>query len=255
VIIDFLEWAARRRVAVLIAVVPATVVLQVLLQRLEDKYAWRVVLALSTLLPLVLLLGSAFAARKFHPARLVARPGVPAFDIPANPGAVLGAAGYTFLGAQVVGMLLNGVVTDEDLWIGAGPVLIWAGLLVAFWISAFGRFGVRLLPHGVLDRQVLGSLFVPWEALAVPYPAYPYDAQRITLFLANPELVHRRGLRVGGPASLPAVGVDAELLARAIHEYANRPDLRPAIGSEAELARFRAIPQIVGLAKARQTTS
>jgi hypothetical protein len=46
---------------------------------------------------------------------------------------------------------------------------------------------------------------------------------------------------------LPTGSVKAELLARAIHEYANRPELRTAIGSETELARFLGIPQIIAL--------
>jgi hypothetical protein len=116
-----------------------------------------------------------------------------------------------------------------------------------------GRFGVRLSPEGIVGRQIPGSLFVPWEALATPCSAYAHDAHQVTLYLARPELVRRRGLRFGGPALLPAAGVDAELLARAIQEYSNRADTRSAIGSEPELDRLQAIPQITDLAGQART--
>jgi hypothetical protein len=191
----------------------------------------------------------AVSARSYHPAKLAARPAVPAFDVPANPGVILGATGYTFLGVTALGILTSDIeAATTDVWFSASIAALWAGLLAAFWSSALGRSGVRLTPDGIVDRQVFGSLFVPWDALATPLSAYPHDAQQVTLYLAHPELIRRRGLRLGSPTMLPAAGVDAELLARVIHEYSNRPDIRSAMGSEAELHRLRTIPQIADLA-------
>ncbi len=246
--IGILGWVARRRVAVLIAAMVTAVVTQVLLQTTENDHAWQVGLAVGFLLPMVLCLWSAVCARSYHPAKLVARPEVPAFDVPTNPALVLGVTGFTFLVAMQLTGLVWEIAADPDFWFAVVPAVLHASLLAVFWRSALGRFGVRLSPDGIADRQVFGSLFVPWDVLATPCSAYAHDAQQVTLYLAHPELVRRRGLRHGGTTSLPAAGVDAELLARAIHEYSNRADLRSAIGSEAELDRFQAIPQITDLA-------
>ena len=244
-----LGWVARRRVGVLILSLVTTVVLQVLVQILENDHAWEISLSVNILLPFALLLASAVSTRCYHPAKLAARPAVPAFDVPVSPGVVLGAAGYTLLGVTALGMLTSDIeAATTDVWFSASIAALWAGLLAAFWSCALGPFGVRLTPDGIVERQVFGSLFVPWDALATPLSAYPHDAQEVALYLAQPELVRRRGLRLGSPALLPAAGVDAELLARAIHEYSNRADLRSAMGSEAELDRLRTIPQIANLA-------
>lgn len=241
-------WVARRRVVVLTVAVVTAVVLQVLFRTIENDHAWQLRLAATVLLPFALLLWSVAYARSFHPARLVARPEVPAFDVPANPAVVIAAVAYTLLVAPMMTGLVRDIAAGTDLWFSVSLVVPSAGLVAAFWWWALGRFGVRLRPDGIVDRQVFGSLFAPWDALATPQSAYPDNAQQVTLYLAHPELVRRRGLRPGSAASLPAAGVNAELLARAIQEYSNRADLRWAIGSEADLARFQAIPHIAALA-------
>jgi hypothetical protein len=246
--IDFLGWVARRRAAVLTTALLTAVVLQVLRQATGNGHSFGLNLAF-TLLPVsVLVLGSALSVRVFHSAKLVARPDVPAFEVSANPSAVLGAAGYTFFVASVVGSAVRDNQTSVDFLFAAGSAVLPVGVLVALWWAALGRFGVRLGPDGIIDRQPFGSLHVPWEALAIPRPAFPRNGQQVTLHLARPELVRRRGLRFGAQTLLPAAGLDPELLARAIHEYANRADIRSTIGSEAASAQFQAIPQIVELA-------
>ncbi|SNR68164.1 hypothetical protein [Actinoplanes regularis] len=244
--IRFFEWVARRRVAVLAVTLLVAVVLEAFRRTNGDHYYSRSFFSLNVL-PMVLLLAVGFAGRSFRPAKLVARPELPAFDVPADPGMILCGAAFSFMYVQQMGGLIHEFVEDRDLWFLMIFGVLWIGLLVPFWRAALGRIGVRLRPDGIVDRQLHGSLFVPWEALALPHPAFAYDPQRVTLFLAHPGLVRRRGLRMGSTALLPAVGVNAELLARAIHEYAHRPELRPAIGSAAELARFMAIPQVNAL--------
>lgn len=232
-----LGWVVRWRVAVLVAALVSSFVVGV--AGLDGH--WLVSLVWRILLPFGLLLYSSMIARTHHPAVLVARPPVPALEVPPNPWMVLGAAGYTLLSARLIGEAF----LDDGFSVG---IAVFAGLCtIAFWTAALGRFGVRLYPEGIASREVFGSVFVPWEALGGPRPAFAYHVQQVTLTVADPARIRRRGLRFGDPAKLSAAGVSAELLARAIHEYANRPELRPAIGTEEELARFQRIPQIAEL--------
>ncbi|WP_285549021.1 hypothetical protein [Actinoplanes regularis] len=239
-------WVARRRVAVLAVALLVAVVFEALRQISGDDHFMRSLLTF--VLPMMLLLAVGLAARSFRPAKLVARPGLPAFDASADPGTILASAAFTFLVVHQLGELMTDIVAyPAELWFLMIFGVLNICMLIPFWRAGLGRIGVRLRPDGIIDRQLCGSLFVPWEALALPHPAFAYKPQQVTLLLADPGLVRKRGLRAGSPASIPALGVNAELLARAIHEYAHRPELRPAIGSEAELARFMAIPQVNAL--------
>ncbi|MEU8241313.1 hypothetical protein AB0C07_23960 [Actinoplanes missouriensis] len=244
--IGVLEWVARRRVLVLAASLLVVAVFEVLHEATEIGDVWFLVLAAHAFLIISLIVYSGTVTRLYHPALLVARPDVPAVDVPPSPGPVLAAAGFTIASGKI------GIGTGRDVAAGVdvafdAPLLgLWLVLIVALWVAALWRNGVRLRPDGILDRQIFGSLFVPWEALSTPHAAYAFDPYRISLFLAHPERTRRRGLRQGNRAMLPAAGVDAELLARAIHEYANRPELREAIGSPDELARFLAATGVRG---------
>ncbi|MFF0379794.1 hypothetical protein [Actinoplanes missouriensis] len=244
--IGVLEWVARRRVLVLAASLVVVAVFEVLHEVTEIGDVWFLVLAAHAFLMIGLIVYSGTATRLYHPPLLVARPDVPAFDVPASPGPVLAAAGFTIAGAKMGIGTGRDVVAGVDVAFGAPLLALWLVLIVALWVAALGRNGVRLRPDGIVDRQIFGSLFVPWEALSTPHAAYAADPYRISLFLAHPERTRRRGLRAGKRTMLPATGVDAELLARAIHEYANRPDLRDAIGSPDELNRFLAVTPVRG---------
>ncbi|MDI6105895.1 hypothetical protein QLQ12_45725 [Actinoplanes sp. NEAU-A12] len=215
------------------------VILQIFLRVTENDRAWELILWATLLLPVVFLLWSAASARSFHPAELVARPEAAAFDVLVGPRTVLRAVGATYLGANSLGMLLHGVGAETGHWFPASLLVLWAGLLAACWRAALSPFGVRLSRDGLFDRRILGSVFVPWEALATPSSAVASDPYQVTLFLTHPERVRWYGLRFGKASSLPAVGGNADFLARVIIEYANHPDFRPAIGSKGELARIR----------------
>jgi hypothetical protein len=250
--IGFLDLVARRRVFVLVAALASAVVFEVLLRVvIDDERPWGLILGFSLLLPLGLLLGAIFVLRAYHPARLVAWPALPAFRVPPSPAGALMAAGYTIWAARIMFSFVDDAAEEDLFWLSLVNVVLWSGLLTVLWFAALSsRFGVSLGPDGIRERQVFGSLFVPWEALVTPHPAVNTRWDRVTLFYARPELVRRRGLWFGRRGLLPAIGVSAELLARAIHEYVNRPDLRPVIGSAEELARFQAIPQIAELTRA-----
>lgn len=249
-----LGWVVRWRVPLLTGTLLVFGGFEVWRQIAGYHPGWPVTLVLNVVLPGFLILWSASVARGYHPAVLVARPAVPALEVAPNPVMVLAAAGYTMFGTRLLGGLARDLTEGDDaaLMFSAGIVVFWGLCLSAFWLSALGRFGVRLYPEGIVNREVFGSVFVPWEALGGPRPAFAHDAQQVTLTVADPRRIRirRRGLRFGDPARLPAAGVSAELLARAIHEYANRPELRAAIGTEAELARFQDIPQIAELSQA-----
>ncbi|GGN62072.1 hypothetical protein GCM10010112_19880 [Actinoplanes lobatus] len=118
-------------------------------------------------------------------------------------------------------------------------------LLSVAWIAALRGIGVRLRPDGIEDRQAFGSIFVPWEALGAPpaildtwWGSILRGERQVNLVLTDPALVRKRGLRYGPLNSLTTIGVDPGFLAGVIGEYADRPDLRSAIGVPEELARF-----------------
>lgn len=73
------------------------VVFEVLQHTVENDHAWNAILAFTLLPPIALILFSILVAHSFHPATLVAHPGLPAFEVPANPGVIIGVAGYTFI--------------------------------------------------------------------------------------------------------------------------------------------------------------
>jgi hypothetical protein len=241
--INIFWWVARRRLAVLAVSLSAAVILQILRQTAGDGHSLRLNLTISVLPVILLVLCAAVAARVFHPAKLIARPEIPAFDVPVNPAVVLGAASYNFFAVFLLSGTLHGLVTGLDFVFAAPVVLIIGGQLAALWWAALGRYGVRIAPDGIIDRQVYARMFVPWDALAAPDPAYSRDSHQVILRVGRPGLVRRRGLRIGGRALLPAAGVSAELLTRAINEYANHPEARSAIGSEVALTHLQVIPQ------------
>jgi hypothetical protein len=104
-------------------------------------------------------------------------------------------------------------------------------LLPVQWYSTLGRFGLVLRPDGLLDRQPLGSIFVPWEAGPAADPA----RLGVKLRFTRPDLVVRSGFR---PGTSIAAGTDPGCTAWAINLYAARPDYRPTIGTPGGLRIF-----------------
>ncbi|GGN13593.1 hypothetical protein FHR83_003759 [Actinoplanes campanulatus] len=80
---------------------------------------------------------------------------------------------------------------------------------------------MRLRPDGMVDRRPVRPVFIPWQSLG---PGRPAVAGRFQI------LVGRRGLATWN--------IDSTFLARVIQEYADHPEHRPAIGTEAELRRL-----------------
>jgi len=224
----------RRKRLFMAGVLVLAVVVGVLVR--TDRLDMSVVM-FGLLLPLLVL--SVVAAALHRPAVLFVRPEPPAFATATNLAPVFIAAVFTILAGCLVSEDVGDIVDGEEFWalnvVTAGFWVLVAGFHLYL---SWGSFGVRLRPEGVYNRQPLGSLFVPWEAFAPGYPAVPVRNNGLTLYYQRPDLVRRRGLRVGSLSLL--TGTDATYLAHVIHQYVSSPDHRAAIGTEAELRRLAA---------------
>ena len=231
-------WVARHPLTFLIGTLVCAVVLGVTGQSLHDV-SWLPVFALVTGLTFALIGLSMVGTLRYHPAVLTARPAEQAFATARNPALLFMAAAFTFLGASLVSENINDIAEAEDLWVlDAVTSTLWVLLVVLQWYSALGARGVRLRPDGIHDQQPLGSLFIPWEALAVPFGATPKSAVQLYLNYQQPRLIRKRGFRPG--AQVLTSGTDSGYLAWVIHEYLTSPERRPAIGTDAELHRLSA---------------
>ncbi|GAA2372917.1 hypothetical protein GCM10010170_075370 [Dactylosporangium salmoneum] len=129
----------------------------------------------------------------------------------------------TLMTALVAMIILLAVVT---------VVFAWRGLVL------------ELTPAGLSWRGPLFRRTVPWEALAPGGPPRPrLDADRLHLAVTQPDLVVQRGLALGfGPRQHPAVALQVAVhpwfLADAIRWYAEHPEHRAAIGTDAEHQRL-----------------
>jgi hypothetical protein len=93
--------------------------------------------------------------------------------------------------------------------------------------------GVQLRPDGLIDHSLLGTLTVPWEALAPGYPLpVPPKAGTLALTYTAPELVQRRGL--ASRRFIRTDNIDALFLVHAIRQYLAHPQRRSAIGTQTE---------------------
>ncbi|WP_157752126.1 PH domain-containing protein [Actinoplanes derwentensis] len=230
--------AGRNRVAVLVVAVVLAIGLGVL--RETASRDGRDLIFLTGIVVIIGSLALALAAiYGYHPAALVVRPDLPAFETHPPAGQVLLFAALTVQGGTTVTGLIMDAVNGEEYWtFGLPAMALWLIAIGFAWWQMLRPGGVRLRPDGVEDRQPFGSMFVPWEAFTgVPYPALVVGRSKITLTFADSALVRTRGWRPIGPA-LPANAVDARFLTYAIHEYAHRPELRAVIGTEAEYDRL-----------------
>lgn len=229
----------RWRRPFLLAVLPLAVALGVLTES-DDRATWLPSFGVWAALIVVLLTLSLVAAVRYRSATLVARPKEPSFAARPNPAPVFVAAVVLIEGSILLADNIHDIVDGEELSVvlGVPNIVLWTAVVLVQWRLTWGWWGVHLGPDGVHDRQVLGSLFIPWDALVPAYPALP-SGRRIAFHLQRPELVRRRGIHPGG-GSVQAGSVDAVFLARAINEYLNHPGHRPAIGTEAELRRLTA---------------
>ncbi|MFC4065252.1 hypothetical protein [Actinoplanes subglobosus] len=184
--------------------------------------------------------GLAIAAHLwFHPVALETGAEPPAFSATNNAFLVLLMAGATFLSTTSL-VRLPSEVSGGDTTMGVGLAygVFWAVLILLAWGQLLRPGRVRLLPTGIEDVQAFGTMFIPWEAFAgVDYPAVSLGRDQVVLTCSDERLIRNRGWRPRRYI-LTAHGVDALFLARVIHEYAHRPERRPAIGTVAERDRL-----------------
>jgi hypothetical protein len=130
-------------------------------------------------------------------------------------------------------------------WVQLGVTALFGIVSIALALLAWGADAsiVTLTPQGVVAKRLWDRVTIPWEALPPDGPARPglLDG-RIRLALARPELVRRSRLRLPGVGNcIPAqTDVHPWLVADAIRWYAEHPEDRPAIGTEAEHTRLLA---------------
>ncbi|MGW4152641.1 hypothetical protein ACWEDF_05750 [Micromonospora chersina] len=175
-----------------------------------------------------------------RPACFVVLPQVPAFATPAPAWKVFFALGFLGPGSANVGALVRsaraGLVSTLDVVM----TITWLALVALLIVEAWRGHDVRLRPHGIEQRWVLGSLTVPWEALpAAQVPPGADRPSRLRMTFAEPLLVRRRGLPWSWNA-LRTDSVDARFLSAAIRHYVGHPEHRAVIGSQAEYRRLLA---------------
>ena len=187
----------------------------------------------------VLMLAALTAVSRFarRPGTLAVRPERHVFEAPAGPAPVYAALCCLALAAGLLSRVLCDARTD-----GLRPFeLVWA----VFWLIVAVRLidlawrgsGAQFRPDGIRNRDVFGSVTVPWAALDPDLPPLPSRQSTVLLTYARPGLVHRRGV-VLNRRLLRADTVDARFLARVVQHYLRHPEDRPTIGTPTEYARL-----------------
>ena len=228
--IAFFRAAARHRRPVLVAELVVACFVLVLLDSPTASPVALVIAAVTFGLGLS-------ATNRYRPALLIAKPARSAFDTPVNPAQFLIVTAFVAFNTHS----MTAVWRDSGFFRVTDSVLdlLLLALLAALFTAAWRDLGVRLRPDGLLDRQVLGSLFVPWEAFEPGSPPVPGSRNAELVFAyRRPELVRRRGIIIFSRRAIRVQNTDRAFLAAIIDHYVRHPDLRAAIGTEAELARL-----------------
>ncbi len=216
---------------------PILVIESVLAAVLVGIEAWTRAFGLWLFLGVIALAGACLVLvmvvqRRHRPAFLTVRSAGPSFDTPVSPFPVLLFTVFAGMAAVNLTSAVRTLGEREELWeLDAAILGLYLAALAISFHAAWDHIGVRLRPDGVLDRSPAGSLFVPWEAFDLAYPAWPAD--RSDRLLLNYEgRARRRGIVVTGRRAMSGANVDRRFLARAIHHYVNHPEDRAAIGAE-----------------------
>ena len=227
----FAATVRHRRPILIVEVVGAVVVVAV------DRSDWRPFLWMAGLGTLGLVLGL-LALSRYRPAVLSVRADVPAFDTPVSPAPVYFFTAYLGIAVNNLSNSIESVSEHDDVWLlDVAVAALFVAVVVACFRAAWVGIGVRLRPDGLLDRGLLGSLFVPWDGFRREYPAWPTRrGQQVRLSYQGES--RRRGLVPTGRRILNASNVDRDFLTRVIKHYVVHPEHRPAIGTAAEYDRL-----------------
>jgi hypothetical protein len=121
----------------------------------------------------------------------------PGFAATASPLPVLAFTTLLPFVTEQVSTTVDRVAKQIDpWWLDILISALWLLVLTALVRAAWAGFGVRLHPDGVVDRSrsLIGSLFVPWEALAAQIPPVSSRRAVVTLAYRDPRLVRGFGL-------------------------------------------------------------
>ncbi|GGN76869.1 hypothetical protein GCM10010112_49380 [Actinoplanes lobatus] len=124
-------------------------------------------------------------------------------------------------------------------------VVLFTAPLALYLPGAWRGIGVDMSRQGIRSQQYLGTLHVPWEALAASQPDQPAEARgEIRLAYTDPSLVRHTGVAVRRDR-LYVEGEDRDLIADAVAYYAADPAARAAIGSTEEYENLRLMSRTV----------
>jgi hypothetical protein len=149
---------------------------------------------------------------------------------------------YTTLGQMVMTTAITGFLL-RDLAQGEAGISPWftpllPALMVLSVVVNWRGKGIELRPDGLRDREALGTLVVPREALpVVPLPAPGDTRNTLRVDYAQPELIRRSGL-VTNRKRLNTHNVDPRLAAQVVRYYTTHPEHRSAIGTHVEYHRL-----------------
>lgn len=181
-----------------------------------------------------------------RPAAFVVDAQASAFRTVSQPGHVFNAASSVLLSAtmvtsRVVAPDLDGAPGWDRMSRTLDVLAVVLVALSAMAVAAVWRgSGLWLRPDGLMERNPLGSLTVPWDALSTrSLPSTTQSAQSLRLGYTRPDLVRRYGLAIIR-RRISTDTVNALFLVHTLHHYLTKPEQRQTIGTEpgyAELLR------------------
>lgn len=172
-----------------------------------------------------------------RPPAFDVRPHVPAFTTLPSAADLFAALGQMGMTTAFTGVLLRDLAQGKP---GISPWLtpLFPALMVLSVIVNWRGKGIELRPDGLRDREALGTLVVPWQALpVVPLPVPGDRRNTLRVDYAQPELIRRSGL-VTSRKRLNTYNIDPRMAAQVIRYYTTHPEHRSAIGTHVEYQRL-----------------
>jgi hypothetical protein len=160
-----------------------------------------------------------------------------AFVTLVHPQPIVSAVAFTLLGGNLVQDDVADALDGDAAVLNTTLAVAYILLIAMLWYLTWSPPNLRLTPGGLDMRRAFGSCFVPWEALDPARPISPERGTRLALRVVRPELVTRRGLV--SSSYVVDSGTDPAFLTAVITEYVAEPERRVAIGTAAELDRYR----------------
>jgi hypothetical protein len=237
----FVAITRHRRPILAATIVTAAGMLALIALSAPDGVARHALSAVPGLLVFPCVVLALIATAQPRPAMFVVDPRTPAFRTPPHAAPVCRAAATIFMVCFFAAQTLNGwsMPNDEPTpavlrLLGAVPTCALLAVAAITVAAAWrGDHGVQLRPDGLIDRSPLGTLTVPWQALApgYPLPVQP-NAASLALTYTRPELEQRRGL--ASRRFIRTDNIDALFLVHAIRHYLAHLDQQSAIGTQTE---------------------